>query len=58
MENEAGPRIQRGDERGGQKARSTERAGGERTIKGDREAKGDECSLNSAESLRTYLPDL
>lgn len=58
MENEAGPRIRKGDGRGGQKARSTERAGVDQTINSDREAKGDECSLNSAEGLRTYLPDL
>lgn len=57
MENEAGPRIRRGDGRGSQKARSIEGARGDWTIKGGREAKGDECSLNSAEGLRTYLPD-
>lgn len=53
-----GPGIRSGDGRGGQKARSTEAVRGDLTVKGRREAKEDERALNTAECVRTYLPDL
>ena len=58
MENEVGPGIRSGAGRGGHKARSTEAVRGDLTVKGRREAKEDERALNTAECVRTYLPDL